>query len=186
MNRISITRAEKEPSFLQIVNDMSGEKVQLCYQCVKCSAGCPLVAAMDFNPNQIMKMIQLGMKMEVLSSSSLWLCASCETCSVRCPNELNIPGVMLSLREIALKEGYEIKEKNIEAFHKAFLSMLRNDGRISEFYELASYKMKTAQFFKDLGLGIKMLRKGRLSLKHNRIENTEDLNKIFENLSSES
>ncbi|HOO91385.1 MAG TPA: 4Fe-4S dicluster domain-containing protein, partial [Syntrophales bacterium] len=73
-------------SFLKEVNDrMGGVPIQDCFHCRKCTAGCPVAFAMEYNPNAVIKMIQMGMKDTVLGSSTIWLCASCETCVTRCP-----------------------------------------------------------------------------------------------------
>ena len=83
----------------------SGLNIQDCYQCQKCSAGCPVAFAMDYKPNQVMQMVLLGMKERVLSCKTIWVCASCYTCSTRCPNDIDIAGVMDWLRQSALREG---------------------------------------------------------------------------------
>lgn len=69
--------------FLDQVENQSGQKVRICYQCGKCSAGCPVAYAMDLLPNQVMRLVQLGLKEEVLTCATIWLCASCETCATR-------------------------------------------------------------------------------------------------------
>src|SRR5512139_1225889 len=98
----------------------SGLNVQDCYQCQKCSAGCPVVFAMDYKPNQVMQMVSLGMKDRLLSSRTIWVCASCYTCSTRCPNDIDIAKVMDSLRQTALKEGVAPAERDVSLFHAAF------------------------------------------------------------------
>ncbi|PIP06082.1 MAG: heterodisulfide reductase, partial [Syntrophobacteraceae bacterium CG23_combo_of_CG06-09_8_20_14_all_50_8] len=54
-----------------------GENVFLCYQCQKCSSGCPVAEYFDLAPNQLMRAIQLGQKDMALKSKTLWLCAIC-------------------------------------------------------------------------------------------------------------
>src|SRR3990170_8026178 len=92
---------QKENSFLSEVGQASGEKIQACYQCQKCSAGCPVAYAMDILPNQILRHIQYDHRGKVLSSKTIWICASCYTCSVRCPNNIDIAKIMDTLRNIA-------------------------------------------------------------------------------------
>ena len=93
-----------------------GIHVQDCYQCQKCSAGCPVVFAMDYKPNQIMQMVSLGMKERVLNCKTIWVCASCYTCSTRCPNDIDIAGVMDRLRQAALREGIRAGRKGRSDF----------------------------------------------------------------------
>lgn len=71
--------------FAEQVQKMTGDHVNLCYQCKKCTSGCPLVFQMDYSPSQIIYAARLGMKELVLNSNTIWLCASCETCTTRCP-----------------------------------------------------------------------------------------------------
>ena len=92
-----------------------GEDVYRCYQCQKCSAGCPMTHAMDYPPSQIMRMIQLGQEDELLASKTIWVCLSCNTCSIRCPNDIDIALVIDSLRERALQKGRTPAVKNVPA-----------------------------------------------------------------------
>src|SRR3989304_8104675 len=114
----------KDNSFLSEVNQASGEKIQACYQCQKCSAGCPVAYAMDILPNQILRHIQYEHRERVLSSKTIWICASCYTCSVRCPNSIDIAKIMDSLRGLALRSGIKPGEKDIPLFHSAFLESI--------------------------------------------------------------
>ena len=141
-----------------------GIHVQDCYQCQKCSAGCPVVFAMDYKPNQIMQMVSLGMKERVLNCKTIWVCASCYTCSTRCPNDIDIAGVMDRLRQAALREGVEPAEKEVPIFHASFLESIRTHGRVHELGLMARYKMKTGKFLDDFKLGWKMFTKGKLRL----------------------
>jgi len=114
-------------SFLEEAkNEVRGFKPLL--QCLKCTAGCPTAPYMDIRPNHIIRMIQMGMKKEVLGSSAIWLCVSCETCGTRCPNEIDIGVLMDALREMAVEERVPAKEKNIHLLHEAFVQSIRRGG----------------------------------------------------------
>ncbi len=102
-----------ESSFLEEVVKESGVDIRACYQCQKCSAGCPVVAAMDILPNQVIRQTQYGRREKVLGCKSIWICASCHTCSVRCPNAIDFARVMDALRHMALKSGAAAGEKEI-------------------------------------------------------------------------
>src|SRR5512139_1237860 len=110
-----------DPLFLEEAMKKSVENLSLCYQCLKCTAGCPTEPYMDVRPNNIIRMIQMGMKKEVLESSAIWLCVSCETCGTRCPNKIDIGVLMDALREMAIQEGVPAKEKNSHLLHEAFV-----------------------------------------------------------------
>ena len=86
------------------VQELSGQNLLVCYQCGKCSAGCPVVTRMDILPNQIIRFAQLGLKEDLLASEAIWACASCMTCNVRCPKGINIAEVIEALRQILLRQ----------------------------------------------------------------------------------
>ena len=92
-------------SFVAKVEKVSGQKLLACYQCGKCSAGCPMASFMDILPNQIIRMAQLGMQDKLLASRTIWTCVSCLTCNTRCPKNIKIAEVIESLRETALRNG---------------------------------------------------------------------------------
>lgn len=89
--------------FVEKVQQLSGQNLLACYQCGKCSAGCPVVSKMDILPNQIVRFAQLGLRKELLASEAIWVCASCMTCNVRCPKGINIAEVIEALRQILLR-----------------------------------------------------------------------------------
>lgn len=168
-------------TFLEEVNEkIKGVPIQRCYHCRKCTAGCPLASVMEYNPNRIIKMIQMGMKKEVLNSSTIWLCASCETCITRCPNEVDIARMMDVLREMALKEGVPAKEKNVVLFHEAFLRGIKLRGRINEPLMMVNYKLRSGDLFSDMSMGVEMLLKGKLPLISPKTKNLRAVKEIFE------
>ena len=101
--RINISRKKIRDSFVTKVEELSGQNLLVCYQCGKCSAGCPAVSQMDILPNQIIRYAQLGLEEELLGSNAIWICASCMTCNVRCPKGINIAEVIEALRQILLR-----------------------------------------------------------------------------------
>ncbi|MBU1186110.1 MAG: 4Fe-4S dicluster domain-containing protein [Acidobacteria bacterium] len=102
--RINISRKNRQNPFIEKVQELSGQNLLVCYQCGKCSAGCPAVSNMDILPNQIIRYAQLGFKDELLESKSIWACASCMTCNVRCPKGINIAEVIEVLRQLLLRK----------------------------------------------------------------------------------
>jgi len=96
------------------VFQISGQNVYVCYQCGKCSAGCPVATEMDLLPNQVLHLVQLGDE-RVLECKSIWICAACFTCSVRCPRDIDLAKVMEALRLIILRKGiYKLDLRKIE------------------------------------------------------------------------
>jgi heterodisulfide reductase subunit C len=102
--RINISRTKIKDDFVAKVEEISGQNLLACYQCGKCSAGCPAVSEMDILPNQIIRYAQLGLKDELLKSKSIWICASCFTCNARCPKGIDIAEVIEAIRLILLRK----------------------------------------------------------------------------------
>ena len=154
-----------DPSFRKKVNEKSGENVSACYQCEKCTNGCPLVFSMDIVPHKVIRSAHLGLKDEVLNSDTIWVCASCETCTTRCPNGIDIAHVMDTLRQISQSEGVKASQPQIPVFHNTFLSSIKRFGRVHEGSMAAEYTFKT-EGVKGLmnmsGMGIDMLKKGKI------------------------
>jgi heterodisulfide reductase subunit C len=179
MMDLNVQVTQKENSFLSEVNQTSGETIQACFQCQKCSAGCPIAYAMDILPNQILRHIQYGHREKVLTSKTIWICASCYTCSVRCPNNIDIAKIMDILRGLALRTGVELGEKDIPLFHSVFLESIKSKGRIHELSLIIQLKSKTKDFLKDAGLGWKMFRKGKIKLLPSRLGGGKEIQEIF-------
>lgn len=97
------------------IEEISGQDVRKCFQCGKCTAGCPSIESMDIMPNQIMKLLQMGEKDEVLNSKTIWVCDSCFTCESRCPKGLDIAKVMEAVRQVILRTNVDkVKPEEIE------------------------------------------------------------------------
>ena len=169
--------ATRDANFSQKVKEASSTNIDRCYQCLTCSLSCPAAFAMDYLPNQIVRMVQLGLKQQTLTSSTIWVCADCEACATRCPNEVEILRLMDTLREMALREG--VGEKAVTAFHHIFLGNIKRWGKQYELSLILRLKLKTRDFFGDLGLGIKMLQKGKLKLLPPRFAGSEEVRAIF-------
>jgi len=102
--RTRLSQKKIRDDFVKKIEEISGQKLLACYQCGKCSAGCPAVAEMDILPNQVIRFAQLGLKEELLASRSVWVCASCYTCNVRCPKGIKIAEVMEAVRQLLLRK----------------------------------------------------------------------------------
>lgn len=175
-----------DPTFANKVKEVSGAGLERCYQCHTCSLSCPVAFAMDYLPNQIIRMVQLGLKEQVLSSSTIWLCATCETCVARCPNDVDVLRVMDTLREMALEQKVEGREKDIPIFHKTFLGSIKLWGRTHELSMLILLKLKTRKMaIGDLLLGIRMFLKGKLKPIPKKTKGAKEIKAIFEKTKGE-
>jgi heterodisulfide reductase subunit B2 len=140
-----------------------GQNVYLCYQCVRCTSGCPVAEFFDWQPNQVMRALQLGQENITFQSQTPWLCASCQTCTTRCPQGLDIAAIMDFLTREARARGYEPQIPEVDTFNQAFMREVRLWGRSYELGLLAEMKLRTRDLTSDLDLGIKLLRKGKLA-----------------------
>ena len=179
--------AQSINNLVKEVKDISGIKLKDCYQCGKCSASCPMVFQMDFPPNQLIRFAQLGQRETVLTSSTIWVCVSCITCTARCPKEIDIAGLMDVFREMSIKEKMATKEqRRIQKFHKSFLEVIRSNGRLYELMLMLKYKIRTLTPLQDAFKTPKMLWTGKLKLWPHKIEKIEEIEKIFEKCLSET
>ena len=105
--RVRISPASLRGEFSAKVAELSGQDLALCYQCGKCSAGCPMAFAMDLLPTQALRLVQLGLAEEVAECRTIWLCASCLACTVRCPKGIDIARVMEALRLLSLRKNID-------------------------------------------------------------------------------
>jgi heterodisulfide reductase subunit C len=152
----------------------AGLAVDACYQCRKCSNGCPLVFAMDLPPDQVIRLALAGREAELLGSRTIWVCSSCETCTTRCPNGIDIAGVMDWLKEQAVARGLAVPEPEVRDFHRAFLSAVKwGGGRLSEPLVMALYALKGGRWLEKLrrsaaagevATALELLRRRRLRL----------------------
>jgi heterodisulfide reductase subunit C2 len=159
-----------------------------CYQCGKCSAGCPMAADMDLQPNQLIRLVQLGRLDRALRSEAVWKCVSCMTCSTRCPKSVDCAGVMDMLREMAVAQGKASKERlRTVLFQQAFLANIRRNGRLCEVGLIGAFK--AGAFFKDGSVSLLMdgamlapalMKRKKFHLRGERVKDRGVVERIFE------
>lgn len=176
--KIVLTPQSFETDFLKEVEGSTGQKVSDCYQCGKCSAGCPISFEMDCLPNQIIRMAQFGLEREILESKTIWLCASCETCTTRCPREIDIAALMDGFRIAAVQRGVRPRVRTVRLFNKLFLGIIKKYGRIFEPELIAKFNTLSGKFFQDVLKAPIMLKQGRLKIIPT-IANRKAMKKIF-------
>jgi heterodisulfide reductase subunit B len=152
------------PDLARRINEELGQNVYLCYQCIKCTGGCPLAEFFDWQPNQIMRAIQLGQEDIALHAKTPWLCASCQTCTTRCPQGLDINAIMAFLTREALARGIKPEVPDVDICNQAFLREVRLWGRSYELGLMAEMKLRTGRFTEDLDLGVKIFQKNKLPI----------------------
>jgi len=174
---IDLTTCDR--SFRYEVNERSGENVGLCWHCRTCAGGCPYVKAMDYHPHAVFRLVQLGLRKEALESSTIWICVSCNTCSIQCPAAIDIPAIMDALRHMALAEGMKIAQPEIVKFHEEVLGSIKRYGRTHKLEIMMRYKVRMGQWFQDMDLGLKMLARRKLDLTPSKIDRPEEVSRLF-------
>jgi heterodisulfide reductase subunit C len=119
---------------------------------------------MTYGPDQILRLVELGEEARLLSSPDIWLCAGCETCGARCPNDIDISAVMDALRQLAVDRRAHIAEPDSYKFHRLFLETVRRLGRMHEATLLVGFKLWTGHLMSDMDSGIPMVLKGKVPL----------------------
>jgi heterodisulfide reductase subunit C2 len=162
----------------------TGIRAADCYQCGKCSAGCPVAEEMDVAPSQVLRLLQLEMPRHdrsALGARAIWLCIGCETCVTRCPQEVNLPRVMDYLRQEAASQKVAHEAAgDILAFHRAFLDSIETHGRMYELGMLVDYKMRTGHFLQDAMLAPAAMMKGKIGLFPHGADDKKSIAAIFE------
>ncbi|OLN32807.1 4Fe-4S dicluster domain-containing protein [Desulfosporosinus metallidurans] len=180
---------QEEHSFLNEVEARSGQKVQECYQCSKCSGGCPFSRVMDYAPNSILEMIVYNMKDQVLPSKSIQMCIQCGTCGAQCPAGFELYKVMNALRAMSKEEGYTSNEKKIPKMNEIFLGEVRNIGRMHEVGLMVKNMLSQGELVRDVAalipIGPPMFLKGIMGfgdILPRKIHGQAAVAKIFENV----
>jgi heterodisulfide reductase subunit C len=167
----------------------TGVIVNKCYQCGKCSAGCPVATEMDYPPSLVMRMLQTeepAQMDKVLRSMSIWLCVSCEMCLTRCPMEIDIPTLMDYMRQKSYKaKKTNPKAKKIISFHKSFLDSINYTGRLYEMGLIVDYKMRTGAMMQDVAVAPKMFVKGKLNPMPEVIKGRKKIAAIFDKIQNQ-
>lgn len=179
MERVELAGALRQNKALQEgLEAASGVALRDCYQCGKCSAGCPVAFAMDYTPRQVIRLLQLGLVEEALRSHTPWLCASCQACYTRCPREVNLPRLMEAVRQEARRRGL-INDKKVDIFDRAFLGTVERYGRAHEMGLIVQYNLQSGQPFKDALLAPPLLLKGKISPFPMKIKDMASVKNIF-------
>ena len=175
-------------SLIDRVERLAHTRVRDCYQCGKCSAGCPMAEHFDLLPNRLIRLVQMDQVERAVESEAIWLCVSCMTCTTRCPKSVDCAGVLDALRQIsAAQDRIAPSQRRTVVFQRAFLNNIRRNGRLAELELVGEFKTKS--FLNDLSLPLllkdallapKMLRRGKLHLAGQRVKDRGVVQRIFE------
>jgi len=176
---ITIKKKKTGRALKDAVEELSGVDLSVCYQCQKCSNGCPVAALARTRPSEIMRRLHLGAGDELLASDLVWMCVSCGTCSARCPMGIDVAAVMDALRWLALERGAPKPQGNVPLFNRAFLKTVETFGRSYEIGLIAAYKLGTGKLLNDAEKFPVMLKKGKIALLPPRGGDRETVKRIF-------
>ena len=173
---------------LAVADDLTRTRVRDCYQCGKCSAGCPMAERMDVLPNRLMLLVQRDRLEKALAAESLWQCVSCHTCSTRCPKSVDCAGVMDALRQLAAQRGLVSRaQQRTLLFQRAFLDNIRRNGRLNEVDLIARFKtrafladLNVPRLLKDSLLAPSLLKRGKFHLFGEKAKDRGVVVRIFE------
>ena len=175
--------SELDPTFGKRIAELyGGENLHQCIQCGTCSSTCPLTIYMDFTPRRLVAMTREGFRDEVLQSKTIWLCASCYSCTVDCPKKIKITELMYAFKQMAIDEGVYPKRFATPVMAHEFFKIVRRWGRSNEGILITLMFLKTKPFklLKQALLGWNLLRRGRMGLKIESIKRRNELKPILD------
>jgi heterodisulfide reductase subunit C2 len=178
MTSAAVARVGAAP-WVEAVEAASGAQLALCFQCQKCTSGCPIAATADIKPHELIRLVQLGERDEVLSSRMIWECTSCQTCCTRCPQSVDLPAMIDALRRLSRDAGKASPDTAVPVFNDIFLGAVRQMGRVHELGLMAAFKLRTRNLFQDIGKLPAMLRKGKLALRPAFVRGRSERAKAF-------
>ena len=178
-SKMTLSAETMNLDFVRKVEKLSGSSVRRCFQCGKCSAGCPMRSYMEHPPNRIVRLLQLGQFERVLAGRSIWYCASCETCTARCPNKVDLAAIMDALRKCSWDAKGTSKESLVQLANKIFLDNILAYGRQYEMRLAAVFNLQSGKLLKDFMLGPKLMSKGKLKIFHQKNKNIKEIERIF-------
>lgn len=180
------TEAELRAAFWdQISSFPEGHRIKNCLQCGTCTGACPVAYAMDVTPRQIIGLFRAGRMEEVLRSKAIWLCASCYSCTVRCPMKIRVTDTMYAFKRLAMERGLHSRHFAIPALSRSFITIIGKYGRNYELGLVLRYYLKVGvgKLFAGSGTGWSLLRRGRLGLWPQRIRRVREVRAIVERAS---
>ncbi|TFG42286.1 MAG: hypothetical protein E4H48_04820 [Syntrophobacterales bacterium] len=168
--------------FLESIHQLpDGKKIDQCIQCGTCSASCPTAEAMEYSPREIIAALRAGMLDRVLKSNTVWFCASCYMCAVRCPAGIPFTDVMYELKRLGVKYDIHPKDATNAVMARSFVNAIDRYGRNAEAELIRNYYLRTNPFkvFSQLKLASKLFFTGRIKLRPEKVKGLDGLRKMM-------
>jgi heterodisulfide reductase subunit C len=172
----------RDSLLLQVDNIPGGESIKKCIQCGSCTGSCPVSYTMDITPREIIALFRARDLESILSSRTIWICASCYACTVRCPQGVQVTDILYALKRMAIEQKIFPKRFPAYSLSKSFVYLANRFGRSYEPGLIVSYFLKTNPF-KLLGmipLFLKLFFKGRIGIIPKKIKGTKTFSKILQ------
>ncbi len=172
----------RDSLLLQVANIPGGESIKKCIQCGSCTGSCPVSYTMDITPREIIALYRARDLESILSSRTIWICASCYACTVRCPQGVQVTDILYALKRLAIEQKIFPKRFPVYSLSKSFVYLANRFGRSYEPGLIVSYFLKTNPF-KLLGmipLFLKLFFKGRIGITPKKIKGTKTFSKILQ------
>jgi heterodisulfide reductase subunit C len=166
-------------NLLKAVREKADVDLSACYQCKKCSIGCPVANQTESPPSEIIQRLQLGAGDELLQSDLIWSCLSCETCYARCPNRINFPAIIDALKALAAGKGAARPKGFAPLFNRLFLNTVKTYGRSYDLKAIAMYKMGSGNLKQDMDKLPLMLKKRKMAILPPSGANKAKVKRIF-------
>lgn len=180
MRSLDLTRiSPQDVRACQEIASEAGVDVKDCYQCGKCTAGCPLADGMDLMPREVIRYLQLGAIDVVLDAKTPWICAQCDVCSSRCPQNVDICSVMRAVRQASKRAGKRpVPEADI--FDDEFIANVRAHGVSNEQYLAAAFNVKSGHLMQDADNAVRMLTRGMVGVAMHNIEGRAEVSALID------
>ena len=165
-----------------------GESIRWCVQCGTCSGSCPNAAQMDYSPRRVIALVRSGKRYDVLTSNSMWVCASCYLCTVRCPKDVKITELMHALERLSVARGVTNGRISTPTMYRAFVDSIKSNGRVHELGMMMKFylsailrgKINPLATIKMLPVALKLLSHGRMAIRPKRLKGIEQVKIIME------
>lgn len=174
--------SELRAAFLyQVSNIPGGEKIKRCIQCGTCTGSCPVSYTMDIPPREIIALFRAGDFESILASRTIWICASCYACTVRCPMGIRVTDLLYALKRMAMEKNLFPKKFPVYVLSRSFVGMANLFGRSYEIGLLAIFYLRTKPFklLSLMPLGYRLWRRGRVGILPQRIKQRRELRQIL-------
>lgn len=177
------TEQELRDAFWEQVHSFpEGDKIKQCLQCGTCTGTCPVSDVMDITPRQTIALFRAGHLKEILNSRTIWICASCYSCTVRCPVGIRVTDTLYALKRIAMEKKIYPDKFPVYALSQAFIKNVYKYGRNYELGLGIRYFLKAgiAKLFGNTGVGLAMITRGRMGIFPQKIKKIDEVRAIID------